>query len=162
MKNIKSFYHSISGAVTNSSLCPNLDLKTRVIGFLITFLVGGFMIISSLGQLFSLALGGQTWFALWYTTGNVVCLSSTFFLMGPKKQCELMLKPGRFRVSVILILSMLVTVILALVSISKILTIISITVQFCFNLVCVILRSDGTKRVWKLFEDYFAEDFGER
>ena len=71
------------------------DLKTRIIGFIISFFLGIFMMISSISQLFTLALGGQRLFAIWYTCGNIVCLSSTFFLMGPKKQCENMMKPQR-------------------------------------------------------------------
>ena len=82
MEKPRTLYRSISGVASNPSMCPDLDLKTRIIGFIISFIIGIFMMISSISQLFTLALGGQKWFAIWYTAGNLVCLSSSFFFNG--------------------------------------------------------------------------------
>ena len=130
MNKAKSLYQTITGVSSNNSLCPDLDLKTRIIGFVISFIVGIFMMISSVSQLFTLALGGQKWFAVWYTLGNCVCLSSSFFLMGPKKQCEYMMKPSRKITTIILFISMITCLIMAFTGISKIIVLIAIIVQF--------------------------------
>ena len=130
MDKAKSLYQTITGVSSNNSLCPELDLKTRIIGFIISFIVGIFMMITSISQLFTLALGGQKWFAVWYTLGNCVCLSSSFFLMGPKKQCELMMKPARRITSIILFISMISCLIMAFSGVSKIIVLIAIIVQF--------------------------------
>lgn len=128
---MKDFVSQISGFSPNPSMCPDLDLKTRILGFIITLILGFIMMIGSVAQIFSLVLGGQAWFAMWFTVGNIVSLSSTFFLMGPKKQCENMLNPVRATVSFVLLGSMISTVVLALLGISKILILVSIGIQFC-------------------------------
>ena len=130
MKNARALYNTIVGVSSNSSMCPELDYKTRIIGFLISFVVGIFMMISSVSQLLTLAMGGQRWFAFWYTCGNCVCLSSTFFLMGPKRQCENMMKPERKLTSMVLFISMALCLILAFTGISKLIIMIFIIVQF--------------------------------
>ena len=130
MNKAKSLYRSISGAASNPSMCPDLDIKTRIIGFIISFIVGIFMMISSISQLLTLALGGQRWFAIWYTCGNIVCLSSTFFLMGPKKQCENMMKPQRKCTSLILFLSMTACLFMAFAGVSKLIILVAIAIQF--------------------------------
>lgn len=128
---MKDFVSQLSGLSPNPSMCPDLDLQTRILGFIITLILGFIMMIGSVAQIFSLVLGGQAWFAMWFTVGNVVCLSSTFFLMGPKKQCENMLNPIRGTVSFVLLGSMITSVVLALLGISKMLILISIGIQFC-------------------------------
>ena len=128
---MKDFVRQVSGFAPNPSMCPDLDLSTRIIGFVLSFIIGFIMMMGSIGQLFSLALGGQRWFAIWYTVGNVVCLSSSFFLMGPKKQCENMLKPIRATVSMILVGSMVFCLVTALLGFSKLIVLIGIGVQFC-------------------------------
>ena len=130
MDKAKTFYRKISGAASNPSCCPDLDLKTRIIGFILSFIVGIFMMISSISQLFTLALGGQRYFAIWYTCGNIVCLSSTFFLMGPKKQCENMMKPERKLTSLVLFSSMAACLIMAFSGVSKLIVLIAIVIQF--------------------------------
>ena len=53
MEKAKSFYRSITSVSSNQSMCPDLDLKTRIIGFIITLIVGIFMMISSVSQIFN-------------------------------------------------------------------------------------------------------------
>jgi hypothetical protein len=124
---MKDFIGQVAG---NPSCCPDLDLKTRVIGFVITFVIGFFITLASLGSFFALFAGGANWFAIWYTLGNLISLSSTFFLIGPKSQCKNMLKPVRATVSLIFIGSMIMTLVSAFFF-SKILTVIFVVVQFC-------------------------------
>ena len=131
MNRVKQLYRTVSNVAQNPSMCPELDLKTRIIGFIVCFIIGIFMLISSISQLLTLALGGQRWFAIWYTAGNTVCLASSFFFMGPKRQCENMLKPERRKISLILFISMLSCVFLALAGFSKLIILLDIGVQFC-------------------------------
>ena len=147
MRNAKALYNAITGVASNSSLCPRLDLKTRIIGFIISFFLGMFMMISSISQLFTLALGGQRLFAIWYTCGNIVCLSSSFFLMGPKKQCENMMKPERKLTSIILFISMFLCLILAFTGVSKLIIMIFIIVQFISLLWYVLSYIPGAQKL---------------
>lgn len=64
----------------NPSCCPNLDLKTRIIGFSITFILGICLFFMSLGALGGVFLGSSSWFALLYTTGNLTSLSAYAYL----------------------------------------------------------------------------------
>ena len=147
MKNARTLYHAITGTANNTSMCPDLDFKTRVIGFVISFVAGIFMMISSISQLFTLALGGQRWFAIWYTCGNCVCLSSTFFLMGPKRQWQNMMKPERKMTSLVLIMSMFLSLVLAFTGISKMIIMIVIIVQFLALLWYVLSYIPGAQRL---------------
>ena len=130
MEKVKSHYKSIVDNATSSSICPELDYKTRIIGFILSFFIGIFMILSSLPQILFVPFGGQSSFALYYTVGNLVCLSSSFFFIGPKKQWENMMKPERKLISILLLFSMLTCILLAVTGVSKLLIIIAIVVQF--------------------------------
>ena len=147
MNKAKSLYQTITGVSSNNSLCPDLDFKTRIIGFIISFIIGIFMMISSVSQLLTLALGGQRWFAVWYTLGNCVCLSSTFFLMGPKKQCENMMKPERKLTSMILFISMALCLILAFTGVSKLIIMLFIIIQFISLLWYVLSYIPGAQKL---------------
>ena len=147
MNKAKSLYRSISGVASNPSMCPDLDLKTRIIGFIISFIVGVFMMISSISQLLTLALGGQRWFAVWYTCGNIVCLSSTFFLMGPKKQCDNMMKPQRKLTSLVLFISMGACLFMAFAGVSKLLILVAIAIQFMALIWYVLSYIPGAQRL---------------
>ena len=147
MNQAKTLYRTISGVSTgNSSMCPDLDWKTRVIGFILSFVIGIFMMMSSISQLLTLALGGQKWFAIWYTCGNIVCLSSTFFLMGPKKQCDNMMKPQRKMTSLVLFLSMGACLIMAFSDISKLIILLAIAIQFMALLWYVLSYIPGAQK----------------
>ena len=147
MEKARTLYKSISGVASNPSMCPDLSLKTRILGFIISFIVGIFMMISSISQLLTLALGGQKWFALWYTCGNIVCLSSSFFLMGPKKQCENMMKPERKLTSMILFISMALCLILAFTGVSKLIIMLFIIIQFISLLWYVLSYIPGAQKL---------------
>jgi hypothetical protein len=60
----------------NPSCCPDCDLKTRIGGFIITFILGIALLFMSLGSLGAVFLGGTKWFAFLYTLGNITSLSS--------------------------------------------------------------------------------------
>ena len=66
----------IGKVVPNSSSCPDCTLKTRVIGFAITFILGFIILMMSLGALGGVFLGQVGWFAILYSLGNVTALCS--------------------------------------------------------------------------------------
>ena len=128
---MRNMIQNFSSMTTNSSMCPDLDFKTRILGFLLTFIIGVIMMIGSIKQLFTLAFTGQRFFAIWYSIGNIVCLASTFFLMGPKKQCEKVLDPTRFKVSIVLFGSIICSLLFGLLGFSKIIILLFVGIQFC-------------------------------
>lgn len=60
----------------NGSCCPKLDLKTRVIGFVITFILGVVLLIMSFGAFFGVLTGNVGTFAFLYSAGNITAISS--------------------------------------------------------------------------------------
>ncbi len=65
-----------NAVVENSSCCPKCDIKTRVIGFIITFFLGFILMMMSFGALGGLVIGQVNWFAFLNTLGNITSLCS--------------------------------------------------------------------------------------
>ena len=145
---MKNFVQNISGLSKNNSLCPELDLKTRVIGFFISCLIGIIMMIGSIYQLYTLSFGGQRFFAIWYTLGNIVA-----------KQCENMMNKIRFKASLLLISSIICCFIFGVFGFHKILVILSVFVQF-FALIWYVLSyiPMGRTIVGKFIKNFFFGD----
>jgi hypothetical protein len=62
--------------VENKSCCPECDFNTRIVGFIITFLIGIILSIMSFGALGGLFIGKATGFAILYSLGNITSLCS--------------------------------------------------------------------------------------
>lgn len=81
------------GFVDQALDASTLSYGTRIKGFAICFALGVFLsLLSSI--LFSITLNLTT-FAILYSLGNVVALSSTLFLMGPVAQLQRMFSSTR-------------------------------------------------------------------
>jgi len=79
-----------------ASMCPKLTYQQRIIGFFAC--AGCGWVLSLVGTL--VLVGGPTptnirTFACLYVFGNVIALSATGFLLGPKSQCTKMWAPTR-------------------------------------------------------------------
>ena len=61
---------------TNDSCCPNLSLKTRMIGFVICLIIGCILSLVSLGSLMQLIKGHPNAFAIYYSIGNIISILS--------------------------------------------------------------------------------------
>ena len=98
----------IAENLTKDSCCPELDLKTRIIGFCITAIagIGGFILILMPFIMLMPAL-----FLLVFSCSSICIVLSTFFLMGPKKQWASMMKPQRMITSIIYIISFVLTIV---------------------------------------------------
>ena len=85
----------------------------------------------SLITLPGVATGKPAPFAIMYTLGNIIALSATFFLWGPVAQLKSMFKPIRAGASVIYLVMLLVTLIVAFTIANGILVLVCIAIQFC-------------------------------
>jgi len=100
-------------------------------GFIGCFAAGWILSACSLFTIPGLALGKPAPFAILYTLGNILALSSTFFLWGPKSQLKSMFKPIRAGATVIYLVTLILTFVLAFTTKSGILVMLSLAVQFC-------------------------------
>ena len=99
----------VGEAATKDSCCPDLDYKTRIVGFCITFGIGILCYMFS----FSLLVTPKI-FALVFTAGSICSTMATFFLCGPKQQWKNMMKPYRAVVSLVFLGSIIATVVIGL------------------------------------------------
>ncbi|XP_026472273.1 vesicle transport protein SFT2A isoform X2 [Ctenocephalides felis] len=101
-----------SGIITQISDASTLSWSTRLKGFIFCFVIG--VLLSFLGS-FALFLSKDlTVFAVFYTIGNIVSLTSTCFLMGPVNQIKKMFAPTRIVATVIVAVSFAITLFAAI------------------------------------------------
>ncbi|KAI8816081.1 Got1/Sft2-like family-domain-containing protein [Fimicolochytrium jonesii] len=123
----------LSGAAaTGSSMDPmcggfELSRTQRFYGFGICFGLG--FLISALSTLL-LWTGNIGGFAVLYTAGNVVSLAGTGFLIGFKSQIKKMFDASRLTASIIFLLSMIATLVVAFTLKNVLVTIIFCFIQF--------------------------------
>ena len=115
----------------NDSIFPSLSLKERLIGFGVCFVLGSLFQFMSLGSMLGVLLGRPNKFAFLYTCGNLISIFGTFFLVGPKRQFHNMTHPYRRKAASIFLSSIVLTIISLYVIHSRLLTIISVIIQFC-------------------------------
>lgn len=111
-----------------NNLCPSLSYNTRVKGFVGCF-VSGF-VLSFIGG-FMLSVGNMKAFIVLYTFGNIIAMSGTMFLMGPKRQCQTMWKPVRAAATAVYLIALVATVVVAFSSKKALPVIILLVIQFC-------------------------------
>ena len=118
----------VGEASTKDSCCPDLDYKTRIVGFCITFGIGILCYMFS----FPLILGTPYFFGLVFTSGSICSTMATFFLCGPKKQWKNMMKPYRAVVSLVFLGTIVATVVFGFIlSGSTLVVAILAAAQFC-------------------------------
>lgn len=71
----------------DDSQCFGLTYKQRFIGFLICFVIGGFLSLMSIFGIFDLVLRPAK-FAVLFSLGNIFSIIGTLMLWGPAKQCR--------------------------------------------------------------------------
>jgi len=108
-------------------MCPDMTIKQRVIGF---------AICSILGVLLSVLAGVMVFFAnfvafgIFYSLGTFAALGSTAFLIGPIKQLKKMFEKTRIIATIIFLLSLVATLVVAFVVQNGALVIVCVVVQF--------------------------------
>lgn len=106
--------------------CLSLTRTQRVYGFGICFVMGWLVSILS-----TFSIGKPKEFAILYTIGNIIALSSTCFLMGPCKQIKSMFKPVRAVATIVYLLALIMTVVSACVWENTLLVIVFLVCQCC-------------------------------
>ncbi|OAF66957.1 SFT2 domain-containing protein 1 [Intoshia linei] len=87
---------SNTGVIGDIAKATTFNWSTRIKGFLICAGIGfAISILSCFVLSLCFIINCLTVFAVLYSIGNVVCISSTCFLMGPLKQLKKMFKPER-------------------------------------------------------------------
>ncbi|CAI9726730.1 transport SFT2B-like [Octopus vulgaris] len=100
---------SLKSMISDAS---TLSWSTRIKGFAICFLLGiGFSVLGS--ALLFIAKKGLVLFAVFYTLGNVLSLSSTCFLMGPMNQLKKMFAKTRIIATIVVLLMFILTLVAA-------------------------------------------------
>tara|TARA_B110001452_G_scaffold252018_1_gene241560 strand:- start:503 stop:1090 length:588 start_codon:yes stop_codon:yes gene_type:complete len=115
-------------------LCPALTFKQRLYGFAICFGVGLAISVLSVFSFGKLLNGDPKPFALKYTFGNVLALSSSMFLVGPLRQLRNMTQSTRWIAALIYVLAMVGTFVSCFVlkqNGGALVIILCIAVQFC-------------------------------
>ncbi|XP_042893899.1 vesicle transport protein SFT2A-like isoform X2 [Penaeus japonicus] len=106
----------------------SLSWSTRVKGFAICFVLG--FLFSLLGSALFFLPKGTILFAIFYTLGNVMAISSTCFLMGPVNQCKKMFAKTRIIATIIMFVALIMTLIAAFVVHKKALALLMVLIQF--------------------------------
>jgi hypothetical protein len=119
---------SAAGVPGADTCCPNLDWSTRLQGCIGCFCVGAGVSLAGWIYLFQ---GDYTAFAIVYTIGNVVALSSSFFLWGPRRQWKKMWAAKRYIASGIYLGMMVLTLTLAFMRVDPLILLLCIVVQWC-------------------------------
>lgn len=106
-----------------------LGWTSRIKGFAICFGLG--FMFSILGAFF-LAIPGKGWklFAIFYSLGNILSISSTCFLMGPWKQLKKMFHPTRVVATIVALLFLVLTLVSALKGLKVGITFLCCLIQF--------------------------------
>lgn len=105
-----------------------LSWSTRIQGFVICFVLG--FVFSIIGSILLALPKGLMLFALFYTLGNVMSMSSTCFLMGPWKQLKKMFNETRLFATIGVFAFMLLTLLSALWWKKRVLAILFCICQF--------------------------------
>lgn len=96
------------------TVCPSMTFKQRCYGFGIAFVIGCLLSFGSVIYFHQLLAGRPAPFAINYTLGNLIALSSTCFLMGPKTQLKRMASPTRWLCALVYVCAMAATLVCAL------------------------------------------------
>ena len=117
------------------ALCPKLTMQQRLYGFSACFCCG--LLLSFLGWLELLKKEIDN-FAIFYTLGNVVALSSSLFFVGPTAQIKKMTAKKRWVATLMYFMAMGATLFVALypgldnrASLREVLVILCIMIQWC-------------------------------
>uniref|UniRef100_A0A453NW76 Vesicle transport protein n=1 Tax=Aegilops tauschii subsp. strangulata TaxID=200361 RepID=A0A453NW76_AEGTS len=109
----------------SSQSAPDKRGPLRLYGFAICLAAGLTCTFLSMIVFFNPVKFGVT-----FTLGNAMALGSTAFLIGPKRQFDMMLDPVRIYATAIYIASIIISLFCALLVHSKLLTLLAIVLEF--------------------------------
>ncbi|AYU75987.1 Got1/Sft2-like family [Leishmania donovani] len=114
------------GTDSQESLCPSLTFKQRVQGCVGCAALGILFFVLSWVTVF---LGDYVFFGVLFTLGSLMCLGGTLFLAGPARQFKSMFNEGRWIASTVYIITMVLTLLCAVLLHSGLLTILMSIIQ---------------------------------
>eukprot|EP00924_Labyrinthula_sp_SR-Ha-C_P001636 snap_masked-scaffold_18-processed-gene-4.21-mRNA-1 protein AED:0.06 eAED:0.06 QI:0/-1/0/1/-1/1/1/0/203 len=117
-----------TAADDEDSWFPELSYSTRLTGFLACFSAG---FLLSFFSSFNLMSGHLKGFAFVYTTGNIVALFGSTFLVGPKRQYESLFDETRRESTAAYFLFLFLTIFTALKSFSVLIVMPLLLAQWC-------------------------------
>lgn len=115
------------GVHENESICPSLPLKERLVGFAACFVLG--LILNVLSWV-SVFFANYMSFGILFTLGNVSAIVGSLFLAGPMKQAKRMFTESRWIATVVYIVSLVGTLLVAFLFHSGLLVIICSLIQW--------------------------------
>src|SRR5690349_18895306 len=104
-----------SNSMDEFNAACKLSYTTRLYGFGIFFAIGCVLTVIGAFMVPNIVTGHPERFALPYALGAICSLASTFFLMGPVKQCKSMFESKRIVATIVYLLSIVFTLVMALV-----------------------------------------------
>ncbi|CCW69089.1 unnamed protein product [Phytomonas sp. Hart1] len=113
-------------ATENNSVCPSLSFKARVIGFIIFI---NFISVFSIICCVAIFVGDFPIFAIFFTLNSICGIGSTLFLAGPVYQFKNMFNRNRWIATIVYLLAMLLTFIVAIETKSGILVLLFLLIQ---------------------------------
>lgn len=120
---------AVKTVATNDSCCPDLELKTRVIFFIVFAILGVVFGIFAIGSLFSAIIGEVNGFIILYSLSVVFSITASFFLKGPKAQWKIVTDTKRLIPTITFIVTFIMIFVSIFIIKSKILTIILFLIQ---------------------------------
>lgn len=112
---------------SSDSLCPSLSFKQRVVGCASMMGVGMLFSILSWVTVF---VGDYVFFGVLFTMANLCSIGGTLFLAGPVRQVKSMFNEGRWIASSVYLITMVLTILAAVLVESGILVILCCLVQY--------------------------------
>jgi len=97
-----------------SECFPKLTLKQRLMGFMVCCGLGLLLdLLAFLMMVFSMGKGRMIRFGVFYSIGNLISLFGTAFLVGPVRQFKNMKDPARLITTIIFMVSLVGTLVVA-------------------------------------------------
>lgn len=93
----------------SSSCCPNLNYKQRIFGCVCCFCLGQFLQFLSFSAASGVLIGHPGRFARFYSLGNLMMVTGSFFLSGPKAQWRKIKAKNRALTSFTFVSTMILT-----------------------------------------------------
>ena len=120
----------LESASNRALCCDSMSLHDRLIGFGVCYVLGNACSASSFRHLPEVFVGSPFAFALTYTLGNIIALSGTTFLWGPRSQIQGMTDPKRVVAAIGYLATIGLTLVSAVVVRSAVITLAFMIAQF--------------------------------
>ena len=109
----------IGKRITKDSCCSSWSWSERLLGFLFCFVFGCLFLFYSFFQITKALTGNYEKFAVVFSLGNILIISSICFIVGFERQKKIMFMKTRIITSIVFLTSMIVVLLLIFLPISE-------------------------------------------